>query len=61
MARLIDDADYDAGKTSGNVPSPRSDSENAHGYYGLGARFVPLGLPANLTKLRNQGKTTSIN
>ncbi|VEL13135.1 unnamed protein product [Protopolystoma xenopodis] len=30
MARLTDDADYDAGETSENVPSPRFDSRNDH-------------------------------
>ncbi|VEL38375.1 unnamed protein product [Protopolystoma xenopodis] len=30
MARLTDDADYDAGETSGNVPSSRSDDDHAY-------------------------------
>ncbi|VEL34953.1 unnamed protein product, partial [Protopolystoma xenopodis] len=32
MARLTDDADYDAGETSGNVPRPRSYSGNVDAY-----------------------------
>ncbi|VEL32041.1 unnamed protein product [Protopolystoma xenopodis] len=52
MARLTDDE----GETSGNVPIPRSDSGNDHVYYGLRTRCVPLGLPANMTKLRKQGQ-----
>ncbi|VEL37375.1 unnamed protein product [Protopolystoma xenopodis] len=59
MARLTDDADYDAGETSGNVPNLRSDSGNAHAYYVFRTRCVPLGLPANMTKLQDQGQTTS--
>ncbi|VEL34672.1 unnamed protein product [Protopolystoma xenopodis] len=35
MARLTDDAEYDAGKTSGNVPRPRSYSGNDDAYSGL--------------------------
>ncbi|VEL36960.1 unnamed protein product [Protopolystoma xenopodis] len=35
MARLTAKADYDAGKTSGNAPRPRSDFGNDHAYNGL--------------------------
>ncbi|VEL26899.1 unnamed protein product [Protopolystoma xenopodis] len=56
MARLADDADYDAGEASGNVPSPPSDSANDHAYYRLRTRCVALGLPANNAKLRNHVK-----
>ncbi|VEL23527.1 unnamed protein product, partial [Protopolystoma xenopodis] len=35
MARLTDDADYDVGETSGNVPRPRSSSGNDHADNGL--------------------------
>ncbi|VEL19557.1 unnamed protein product [Protopolystoma xenopodis] len=35
MARLTDDAGYDAGETSGNVPRPRSNSGNDDAYNGL--------------------------
>ncbi|VEL10111.1 unnamed protein product [Protopolystoma xenopodis] len=38
MARLTDDADFDAGETSGNVPSPRSDDGNHDNYYDRGFR-----------------------
>ncbi|VEL36545.1 unnamed protein product [Protopolystoma xenopodis] len=58
MAKLPNDADYKAGETSGNVPSPLSDSGNHHGYYGLQKRCIPLGLPANMTKLRKQSLKT---
>ncbi|VEL43612.1 unnamed protein product [Protopolystoma xenopodis] len=52
MARLTDDADYDAGETPGNVPCLRSDFANAHAYNGLRTRCVPLGLSTIMTKLR---------
>ncbi|VEL24373.1 unnamed protein product [Protopolystoma xenopodis] len=57
MARLTDDV----GETSVNVPHPRSYSGYDDAYYGLRTRGVPLDLPANMTKLRKQGQTTSIN
>ncbi|VEL13160.1 unnamed protein product [Protopolystoma xenopodis] len=59
MARLTDDADYDARKCMGiyHVNGPTG---NYHAYYGLRTRYVPLGLPANMTKLRKRGQTTSI-
>ncbi|VEL40087.1 unnamed protein product [Protopolystoma xenopodis] len=38
MVKLTDDADYDAGETSGNVPTPRSDSGSDDAYYSLGTR-----------------------
>ncbi|VEL09034.1 unnamed protein product [Protopolystoma xenopodis] len=60
MARLTDDAEYEAGEASGNVPCARSDSGNDHAYKGLRTKCVPLGLPASMTKLRKQGQTTSI-
>ncbi|VEL41900.1 unnamed protein product [Protopolystoma xenopodis] len=56
MERLTDDADYDAGEMSGNVPRPRSDSGNLHAYYALWTRCVPLGRPINMTKLLKQGQ-----
>ncbi|VEL40082.1 unnamed protein product [Protopolystoma xenopodis] len=34
MARLTDDADYDAGETFKNVSSPLSDAGNHDNYYG---------------------------
>ncbi|VEL37646.1 unnamed protein product [Protopolystoma xenopodis] len=43
MTKLADNADYDGGETSGNVPCRRSDSGNYH-MYGLQTRYVPLGL-----------------
>ncbi|VEL32493.1 unnamed protein product [Protopolystoma xenopodis] len=58
IARLIDDAEYDAGETSGNVPCPRSYSGNDVAYNGLRTRCVPLSLPINMTELRKQGQTT---
>ncbi|VEL42044.1 unnamed protein product [Protopolystoma xenopodis] len=58
MARLIDDADFDAGEASWNVPPPRSDFGNDYAYNGL--RCVTLSLPTNMTELRKQGQTTSI-
>ncbi|VEL18285.1 unnamed protein product [Protopolystoma xenopodis] len=45
MARLPDDA----GKTSGNVPDPRSDCGNDNAYNGLRTRRVPLRLHTNIT------------
>ncbi|VEL29507.1 unnamed protein product [Protopolystoma xenopodis] len=56
MARLTDDA----GETSGNVPRPRSYSENDHAYYGLRTRCVTLSLSTNVVKLRRQGQSTSM-
>ncbi|VEL31995.1 unnamed protein product, partial [Protopolystoma xenopodis] len=60
MAKLTDDADYDAGETSGNVARPRYDFGNDHAYNGLRTRCVPLSLPTNMTKLRKHDQTTSI-
>ncbi|VEL32660.1 unnamed protein product [Protopolystoma xenopodis] len=60
MARLTEDADYDAGETSGNLSRPRSDFGNDHAYNGLRTRCVPLSLPTNMAKLRKQSQTTSI-
>ncbi|VEL19143.1 unnamed protein product [Protopolystoma xenopodis] len=63
MAALIDDADYDAGEASENVPSPRSDAGNYDNYYGRGlrTRCVLLIRPDNKTELRQRGQLTSIN
>ncbi|VEL11839.1 unnamed protein product [Protopolystoma xenopodis] len=58
ITKLIDDADYDAGETFGNVPRPRSDFGNDYVCNGLRARYVPLSLLTNMTKLRKQGQTT---
>ncbi|VEL17667.1 unnamed protein product [Protopolystoma xenopodis] len=56
MTRLTDDADYDADyyarEPSENFSGPQSESGNDGAYY-------PLGFPANMTKLRKQGQTTS--
>ncbi|VEL33823.1 unnamed protein product [Protopolystoma xenopodis] len=60
LAKLTDDADYDAGETSGNVPRLQSDFGNDNAYNGLWTRCVPLSLPTNMTKLRKQGQITSI-
>ncbi|VEL18842.1 unnamed protein product [Protopolystoma xenopodis] len=60
MARLTDDADYDTGETSENVPRLRSDFGNDHAYNGLRTRCVPICLPTNMTKLRKQGQQTSM-
>ncbi|VEL39907.1 unnamed protein product [Protopolystoma xenopodis] len=40
MAILTDDADYDAGETSWNVPRPRSDFGNDHAGNGLRTRLI---------------------
>ncbi|VEL23195.1 unnamed protein product [Protopolystoma xenopodis] len=43
MARLADDADYDAGETSEDVSSPLSDAGNQDNYaddFGLGAFYI---------------------
>ncbi|VEL44280.1 unnamed protein product [Protopolystoma xenopodis] len=42
MARLPDDADYDAGETSGIVPRPRYYSGNVDAYNGLRNRMARL-------------------
>ncbi|VEL37884.1 unnamed protein product, partial [Protopolystoma xenopodis] len=34
MAKLTDDADYDAGETFENVPNPMSDAGNYDNHYG---------------------------
>ncbi|VEL16927.1 unnamed protein product [Protopolystoma xenopodis] len=60
MTRLTDDADYDAGEMSGNVPSSRFDPGIYHAYYGHRTGYVPLGLPANIVKLRKPVQETSI-
>ncbi|VEL18047.1 unnamed protein product [Protopolystoma xenopodis] len=61
MARLPDDADYDAGETSGNVPRTRSYSGNDDAFNGPRTRCVSLSLPTHMTELRKQGQTTSNN
>ncbi|VEL10547.1 unnamed protein product [Protopolystoma xenopodis] len=60
MAKLTDDADYEAGEASGNVPPPGSDFGNDYTYNGLCTRCVPLSLPTNMTKSITQGETTSM-
>ncbi|VEL31701.1 unnamed protein product [Protopolystoma xenopodis] len=53
MAKLTDDADYDAGEHFENVPSPLSDAGNHDNYYGrrLRNRCVLLNHRGNKTKL----------
>ncbi|VEL20363.1 unnamed protein product [Protopolystoma xenopodis] len=60
--RLTEDADYDAGETSKNVPRPRPSAGNYHDYdsRGLGIRYVQLDCFGNTTKLRKQGQTSSV-
>ncbi|VEL39679.1 unnamed protein product [Protopolystoma xenopodis] len=62
MAKLTDDADYDAGEHI-CVPSPLSDAGNHDNYYGrrLRTRCVLPSRPDNKTKLRQRGRPTSIN
>ncbi|VEL35991.1 unnamed protein product [Protopolystoma xenopodis] len=60
MAKLTDDADYDSGETSGNVPRIRSDFGKYHAYNGLRTMSVPQSVTTNMTKLRKQGLTISI-
>ncbi|VEL22739.1 unnamed protein product [Protopolystoma xenopodis] len=62
MAKVTDDADYDAGETYENVSSPLSDAGNHDNYYGrrLRTRCVILSPTENKTKLR-RGQPTSIN
>ncbi|VEL40976.1 unnamed protein product [Protopolystoma xenopodis] len=54
MAALTDDADYDAGDTFENVPSPLSDAGYHDNYYGrrLRTRCVLHSRPDDKTKLR---------
>ncbi|VEL34314.1 unnamed protein product [Protopolystoma xenopodis] len=56
-----DDADYDAGETFENLPSPLSDAGNQDNYYDgrLRTRYVLLSRPDNKTKLRQRGQPTS--
>ncbi|VEL13540.1 unnamed protein product [Protopolystoma xenopodis] len=70
MAKLTDDADYDADETFENVPSPLSYVANHDNYYGrrLRTRCVLLSNPDNNTKLIiatgdlwNAGTTAQIN
>ncbi|VEL36659.1 unnamed protein product, partial [Protopolystoma xenopodis] len=58
MARLTNAVDYDASKASGNVPSTRSDFGNDQAYYELRTWCIPLGLPANMTKVITKEKKT---
>ncbi|VEL26411.1 unnamed protein product [Protopolystoma xenopodis] len=61
MARLTDDADYDAGETSENVSSSLSDAGNQDNYYGRRLRTpcVLHSLPEHKTKLQQRGQPTS--
>ncbi|VEL24068.1 unnamed protein product [Protopolystoma xenopodis] len=63
MAALTDDADYDAGETFENVPSPLSDAGNHDDYYGrrLRTRCVLHSHPDNKPKSRQRSQPTSIN
>ncbi|VEL18831.1 unnamed protein product [Protopolystoma xenopodis] len=63
MARLTNDVDYDAGETSENAPSPRSDAGNYDNYYDrrLRTKCVLLSPPDNKAKLRQRRQATSIN
>ncbi|VEL15274.1 unnamed protein product [Protopolystoma xenopodis] len=63
MAKLTDDADYDAGETFENVSIPLSDAGNHDNYYGrrLRTRCLLHSLHDNKTKLRQRGQPTSIN
>ncbi|VEL31534.1 unnamed protein product [Protopolystoma xenopodis] len=60
MARLTDDANYDAGEMSEKVSNPGSNFGNNQAYNALRTRYVPQSLSTNVTKLRKQGQTTSI-
>ncbi|VEL39635.1 unnamed protein product [Protopolystoma xenopodis] len=62
MAKLTDDADYDAGETFENVPNSLSDAGNHDNYYGrrLRSRCVLLIPPHTKTKLRQRCQSTSI-
>ncbi|VEL32443.1 unnamed protein product [Protopolystoma xenopodis] len=63
IAKLSDDADYDAGETFEKIPSPLSDAGNHDNYHGRRLRTwcVLLSRPDNKTKLRQRGKPTSEN
>ncbi|VEL42254.1 unnamed protein product [Protopolystoma xenopodis] len=60
MTKLTNDADYDAGETFKNVPTPLSDDGNHDNYYGrrLRARCVLLCRPDNKTKMRQRDQPT---
>ncbi|VEL14751.1 unnamed protein product [Protopolystoma xenopodis] len=62
MAKLTDDADYVAGQTIENVPSPLSVAGTHDNYYGrrFRTRCVILSRPDNKTKLRRRNQPTSI-
>ncbi|VEL11051.1 unnamed protein product [Protopolystoma xenopodis] len=45
MAKLTDEADFDAGKTSGNVSRPWSDFGNDHEYNGLRTSLTLVCIP----------------
>ncbi|VEL41164.1 unnamed protein product [Protopolystoma xenopodis] len=62
MAKLTDDADYDAGETFDKVPSSLSDAGNQDNYNGRRLRTsgVLLSRPDNKTKLRQRRQPTSI-
>ncbi|VEL36800.1 unnamed protein product [Protopolystoma xenopodis] len=63
MAKLTDDADYDAGETFENVSSPQSDARNQDNYYGrrlrtrcvlhslLGCCKLPTTMPAKRLRM----------
>ncbi|VEL41423.1 unnamed protein product [Protopolystoma xenopodis] len=61
MARLADDADYDAGEMSENALSQWFDAWIYDNYYcrGLWTKCVRLGRLDNITKLRKQDQTRS--
>ncbi|VEL39880.1 unnamed protein product [Protopolystoma xenopodis] len=56
MAKLTDDADYDAGEIFENVPSPLSNAGNHDNYYGrrLRTRCLPLSPPDNKINIPEQ-------
>ncbi|VEL18426.1 unnamed protein product [Protopolystoma xenopodis] len=61
MSKLTDDADYDAGETFENVPSPLSGAGNHDNYYGRRLRTgcVLLSQLDNKSKSRQRGQPTS--
>ncbi|VEL38807.1 unnamed protein product [Protopolystoma xenopodis] len=63
MAKLTDDANYDAGETFENVPSRLADAGNHDNCYGrrFRSRCVLPSRPDNKAKLRQRGQPTFIN
>ncbi|VEL24710.1 unnamed protein product [Protopolystoma xenopodis] len=59
LTRFTDDADYDSGETSGNLPNARCKAGNNHGNYAsrFQTRFLRLGLSDNTAKLLKTGQT----